>query len=129
MCGLTTYDVLIRLYKWNFNFLPWLFPDGPFTVLAPTDTAFESVDVGGLIANKTELTRVLTRHVIAAKVYAADVGTGPIETLGGEIIQGATEGTGDNIKVTFAFGQTVANVIEANIEASNGIIHVLDQVL
>ena len=82
-----------------------------------------------MIANATELTKVLTRHVVAAKVLAADVSTGPVKTLGGEIIEATSTGTGADLKVTFAYGKTVANVIEADLLASNGVVHVLDHVL
>ena len=60
--------------------------DGPFTVLAPVNTAFDIIDVPGLLDNPTELNAVLTRHVIGAKFESGDLVDGPVPTLGGEII-------------------------------------------
>jgi len=63
--------------------------EGPFTVLAPNNEAFDKIDpavLAALLADKEALTKVLLRHVIAGKILAADVKTGPIKTVGGEII-------------------------------------------
>ena len=60
--------------------------DGPFTVLAPVNTAFEGIDVPALLENVTALTAVLTRHVISGKIESGDLENGPVKTLGGEII-------------------------------------------
>lgn len=98
--------------------------DGPFTVFAPTDAAFEKLPEGtlaGLIADKDTLTGVLTYHVAAGKLMAKDVaGLDNIETLQGSALPvDTTEG----VKVGDAA------VIETDIETSNGIIHVIDTVL
>lgn len=98
--------------------------EGPFTVLAPVAEAFEGMDLDELLSDVEALTAILLRHVIAASVYAADVTDGPVETVGGDIITASTESG-----VTFSFGSTVSTVIEADIEASNGVIHAIDTVI
>ena len=101
--------------------------DGPFTVFAPTNTAFAALPAGTLDmlllpANKDKLVAILTYHVVAGKVMAADVVTlTEAETLqGGSVAISASEA-----------GVTVdgANVVATDIEASNGVIHVIDAVI
>lgn len=99
--------------------------DGPFTVFAPTDEAFaalletigqESIeDVPASV-----LAEILKYHVVAAEVYAADVTAGAVETLEGTNITLATDG-----------GVSVngASVTMADVAATNGVIHVIDEVL
>lgn len=98
---------------------------GPFTVFAPTDAAFAKLPKGaldGLIADKSALTSVLTYHVVAGKVLAADVITkSAVSTVNGQSI---------DIKV--ADGKVYVNgaqVVKTDILASNGVIHVIDGVL
>lgn len=96
---------------------------GPFTVFAPTDEAFAKVPkatLDGLLADKAALTKVLTYHVVAGKVMAADVKAGHVKTVEGSDLAMATEG-----------GVTVngAKVIAADVAASNGVIHAIDTVL
>ena len=100
--------------------------EGPFTVFAPTDEAFAALPAGLVDAlllpeNKDALVAVLTYHVLGAEVPSSDVATGSVETLQGEEIELVA---GDN-------GVTVngANVIAVDVEASNGVIHVIDAVL
>ena len=100
---------------------------GPFTVFAPTDAAFAQLPSGavdGLLANKEKLASVLTFHVISGKVLADDVikanGAMP-KTLNGEPLDIRVRG-----------GKVYVNgaqVITADILASNGVIHVIDKVL
>ena len=99
--------------------------DGPFTVFAPTDEAFAALPAGVLDAlllpeNKSVLAKILTYHVVAGKVMAADVMTGDVATVEGQTVALSTEG-----------GVTVngANVVTADVEASNGVIHVIDAVI
>jgi transforming growth factor-beta-induced protein len=98
--------------------------EGPFTVFAPTDEAFAAVPaetLEALLADKDALTQVLTYHVVAGKVMAADVATGDVETVAGlPLALVAADGA-----VTVGG----ANVVAADVEASNGVIHVIDQVL
>ena len=96
---------------------------GPFTVFAPTDEAFAKVPkatLDGLLADKAALTKVLTYHVVAGKVMAADVKAGHVKTVQGTDLAMVTEG-----------GVTVngAKVVAADVAASNGVIHAIDTVL
>jgi len=100
--------------------------EGPFTVFAPTDDAFAALPAGLVDAlllpeNEAALVAVLTYHVLGAEVPSSDVATGAVATLQGEEIELVA---GDD-------GVTVngANVIAVDVEASNGVIHVIDAVL
>ena len=98
--------------------------EGPFTVFAPTDEAFAKIpadQLNALLADKAKLTAVLTYHVVpgkwaAAKVVKADT----LKTVQGQSI---TVDTSSGVKVD------MANVIKTDIEASNGVIHVIDSVI
>jgi transforming growth factor-beta-induced protein len=99
---------------------------GPFTVFAPTDAAFAKLPAGvldALVADKDELTKVLTHHVVSGKVDAATVVT----------LDKATTLEGDDITIEVVDGDVVLNgsvkVTATDIEAANGIIHVIDAVL
>ncbi|MGK7753452.1 MULTISPECIES: fasciclin domain-containing protein [unclassified Roseovarius] len=100
--------------------------DGPFTVFAPTDEAFESlpegtVDTLMLPENVEQLTSILIHHVVPGKVMSGDLTDGmAAETVQGNSLTIGTEG-----------GVTVndANVVTPDIEASNGVIHVIDAVI
>jgi uncharacterized surface protein with fasciclin (FAS1) repeats len=98
---------------------------GPFTVFAPTNEAFSALPAGLLDklllpANKKSLTKILTYHVIPAKVMAADVTAGKVATAEGSKV---TIATADGVKVD------KATVTATDVEATNGVIHVIDQVL
>jgi uncharacterized surface protein with fasciclin (FAS1) repeats len=99
--------------------------EGPFTVFAPTDEAFAALPEGtvdSLLADPEALSNVLLYHVLAGKVMAAEVSDGLIaETLQGA---GATFSIVD--------GQPMidgANIVATDVEASNGVIHVIDAVI
>lgn len=98
--------------------------EGPFTVFAPTDEAFAALPEGtveGLLEDTDALTAVLTYHVVPGKVMSTDLSDGMMaETVQGQEVTIGTEG-----------GVTVdgANVVQADIEASNGVIHVIDAVI
>jgi len=99
--------------------------EGPFTVFAPTDEAFEALPEGVLDAlllpeNKDALTSILTYHVLPGEVMAADVTAGDAATVEGSTIAITTEG---GVKVNDA------NVTATDVDASNGVIHVIDAVL
>ena len=98
--------------------------DGPFTVFAPTDAAFEALPAGaldGLLANTTELSRVLTYHVVAGKYMSTEIaGMSSLTSLEGSDLAITTDG---GVKVDGA------NVTTADIECSNGVIHVIDAVM
>ena len=99
--------------------------EGPFTVFAPTDEAFAALPAGVLDAlllpeNKALLAQILTYHVVSGKVMAADVTDGDVATVEGQTIALST-----------ASGVTVngANVVSADVPASNGVIHAIDAVI
>jgi uncharacterized surface protein with fasciclin (FAS1) repeats len=99
---------------------------GPFTVLAPTDEAFAKIpaaELQALLANKEELTKVLTYHVIAGNVPSSTVVT---------LTEAATV-EGRKISIAVVDGKVVINgsstVTATDIAASNGVIHVIDSVL
>jgi uncharacterized surface protein with fasciclin (FAS1) repeats len=99
--------------------------EGPFTVFAPTNAAFEALPAGLLEKlllpeNKEILVKILTYHVVASKVMAADVTEGDVATLEGSTFAITTMG---GVKVN------TANVTATDIPASNGVIHVIDAVL
>ena len=100
---------------------------GPFTVFAPTDEAFAKLPAGTLESllkpeNKAQLRRILTYHVVAGKVMAADVVK----------LKSAKAVSGDMVSITvMGSGVTVnrSKIVKADIAASNGVIHVIDTVL
>ena len=104
--------------------------DGPFTVFAPTNDAFGALPAGtvdGLFKPeaKASLTKVLTCHVVGAKAMS-DGGMHKVKTVGGcELV---LKLDGDKVTVTDETGG-VANVTIADVEQSNGVIHVIDKVL
>ena len=98
--------------------------DGPFTVFAPTNAAFAKLPEGtveALLADKEKLTQILTYHVVSGKVMAADVGG----------LDSAPTLQGQSLPIDTSSGVRVGNagVIQADIAASNGVIHVIDTVL
>jgi uncharacterized surface protein with fasciclin (FAS1) repeats len=98
--------------------------DGPFTVFAPTDEAFAKLPKGtleSLLKDKDALTKVLTYHVVPGEVRAADV----IQLASAKTVQG------QSISIDATSGVKVdnANVIQTDIAASNGVIHVIDSVI
>jgi uncharacterized surface protein with fasciclin (FAS1) repeats len=113
--------------------------EGPFTVFAPVNAAFEALPAGTVESllepqNKDRLTQILTCHVVGAEVFsdaigqmiADDGGSHAVETLGGCTLTAAM--SGDTITLTDEQGRT-ANVTIADVDQSNGVIHVIDQVL
>ena len=100
--------------------------DGPFTVFAPTNDAFAALPEGTVETllkpeNKDQLTAILTYHVVAGKVMSSDLSEGlEAETVNGQ-----------KITITLDGGAKVngANITKADIEAKNGVIHVIDAVL
>ena len=111
---------------------------GPFTVFAPTDTAFAKLPagtVGTLVKpeNKATLTTILTYHAVAGKVTAADLtalikkhgGKATITTVAGEKLTARL--SGETIVITDAKGGATA-VTQADVMTSNGVVHVTDGV-
>ncbi|PKP79534.1 MAG: Nex18 symbiotically induced protein [Alphaproteobacteria bacterium HGW-Alphaproteobacteria-2] len=100
---------------------------GPFTVFAPTDEAFAALPAGTVEnllkpENKDQLVAVLTYHVVPGKVMSADLAG---KTLEAETVQGTTVA----IDATSGVKVDGANVTAADIEATNGVIHVIDAVI
>merc|ERR1719309_780063 len=96
------------------------------TIFAPNDAAFAKLDPGLLESLTTEQKKaVVLRHVVVGKVMAADVVTGPVKTFGGEEIDLVAKDGGVQIK--YMGGSS--NVIKADVQACNGVIHVIDSVI
>ena len=99
---------------------------GPFTVFAPTDEAFNKLPKGTLESllkpeNKKKLQDILTYHVVAAKVPSSKVSAGKVEMVNKK-----------HAKISIKNGKVMidkANVVKTDIMASNGVIHVIDQVI
>ena len=99
--------------------------EGPFTVFAPTNDAFAAIpadQLDAILADKEQLTKILTYHVLAGKVMAGDLQ--PTQSVA------TVEGQNVDIEVT-ASGATIngCNIVKTDIVASNGVIHVIDCVL
>lgn len=101
--------------------------DGPFTVFAPTDEAFAALPEGTVESllkpeNKAKLAAVLTYHVVPGRVYAADaIKAGQAKTV-----------QGSKVTITAKDGTVTvdgANVVAADIDSTNGVIHVIDRVI
>lgn len=101
--------------------------EGPFTVFAPTNAAFEALPEGVLEMllkpeNKESLQAVLTYHVVAASVMSGDLSDG----LTAETVQGS------KVTISINYGKVKvdnANVVAADVKASNGMVHVIDAVI
>ncbi|MGC9453732.1 MAG: fasciclin domain-containing protein [Phycisphaerae bacterium] len=101
--------------------------DGPFTVFAPTDAAFDKLPAGTVEdllrpENRGTLTNILTSHVVSGKVMAADVVN----------LDSAEALSGMELPITVSHGSVrvaSATVTQTDIECSNGVIHVIDTVI
>ena len=98
--------------------------NGPFTVFAPTDEAFDKLPKGtveGLLKDIPQLKKILTYHVVSGKVMAADVSK----------MKTATTVEGSDLKINAANGVKINNstVTTADVAADNGVIHIIDTVL
>lgn len=100
--------------------------EGPFTVFAPTDEAFAALPEGTVETllkpeNKDQLVSILTYHVVPGKVMSSDLSNNMM----------ATTAQGGQVTIMTEDGVTVngANVVQADVEASNGVIHVIDAVI
>jgi uncharacterized surface protein with fasciclin (FAS1) repeats len=121
--GAGNFTILAKLLT-DAGLVETLKGEGPFTVFAPTDEAFAKVPaetLAALAADKEALKKVLTYHVVAGKVMAADVKPGEVPTVAGPNFTVSVDG--GKVKVNDA------NVVTTDIAASNGVIHVLDAVL
>ncbi|MGB5500269.1 MAG: fasciclin domain-containing protein [Maribacter sp.] len=119
------------------DFVSVLNGDGPFTVFAPTDTAFQALLDSNMDwtsvtdIDETLLTSVLYHHVVSGNVRSGDLtdGIAPA-TLEGDAITINLPGTGDNIAdITDGAGNTGIGVVVVDVQANNGVIHVVNQVM
>lgn len=100
--------------------------EGPYTVFAPTDEAFAALPEGTLDKlllpeNQEALTQILTYHVVPAEVTSSDIEPGMVTTV-----------EGDDLDITVDAGAVMVNgasVVQPDVVASNGVIHVIDSVL
>jgi len=99
--------------------------DGPFTVFAPTDAAFDKLPNGTvehLLDNPEQLKQILLHHVVSGKVYAKQaLKAGSASTLYGQPIHISADDNGATV--------AGANIVKTDVKASNGVIHVVDTVL
>ncbi len=100
--------------------------DGPYTVFAPSDDAFAALPEGTLESllapeNKDQLVELLSYHVVPGKMISADITDGKSPTVHGDDVEITVADTG--VKVN------EASVVTADIEASNGVIHIVDKVV
>lgn len=101
--------------------------DGPFTVFTPTNEAFEALPDGTLEsllepANRDKLVDILTYHVVAGKVMSGDLSDGMMaETVQGSQVTISISDTGVSVND--------ASVVTADVEASNGVVHVIDSII
>jgi uncharacterized surface protein with fasciclin (FAS1) repeats len=128
----TIVDVAVQAGKFNTlvqavqaaGLVETLSGEGPFTVFAPTDEAFAQIPqdtLQAVLADKEKLTAILTYHVVPGKLMAADVvRSTQLQTVQGQSITVSTEG---GVRVDDA------NVVQTDIEADNGVIHVIDKVI
>jgi Secreted and surface protein containing fasciclin-like repeats len=128
----TIVDVAVQAGKFNTlvqaiqaaGLVETLSGEGPFTVFAPTDEAFAQIPqetLQAVLADKEKLTAILTYHVVPGKLMAADVvRSTQLQTLQGQSITVSTDG---GVRVDDA------NVVQTDIEADNGVIHVIDKVI
>ena len=101
--------------------------EGPFTVFAPTDAAFEKLPEGTMEdllkpENRDKLKAILTYHVVPGKVMAEDV----VKLSSAETVEGS------KVNIRTKYGKVMVNdaqVVKADVQASNGVIHVIDTVI
>jgi uncharacterized surface protein with fasciclin (FAS1) repeats len=99
--------------------------DGPFTVFAPTDEAFRALPEGTLEEllqpeNRDQLIAILTYHVVPGRVTSGELESGQVKTV---------QGSSVTVKVDSGVMVDEANVVKADVPASNGVIHVIDKVI
>lgn len=100
---------------------------GPFTVFAPTDEAFAKLPAGTLEnllkpENKSKLVAILTYHVVSGKVMSRDI-------AGKKTMAKSVEGSEIDVDATSGVKVDNARVVKADIESTNGVIHVIDTVI
>lgn len=123
--GNKDFETLVTAVK-KAGLVETLSGEGPFTVFAPTDDAFAKIPeetLNAILADKEKLTSILTYHVVAGKVMAKDV----VKLTSATTLQGQDLTVKVNADGTVMINN--AKVVMTDIEASNGVIHVIDTVL
>ncbi len=123
--GLEDFSTLVAAVK-AAGLVETLKSEGPFTVFAPTNDAFAKLPEGTVETllkpeNKDQLVDILTYHVVGAKVMSGDVSAGNVQMV-----------NGDEATIAVADGKVMidnATVIKVDVKASNGVIHVIDNVI
>jgi len=123
--SIASFDILIQLLRMT-GLLEVLRSGGPFTLLAPTDAAFAKLSEGTarditLFASRNKLASILEYHIYPGKLTSKNIGDTDTPTVQGEIIE--WDKTGNPVTAGNA------NVLYVDLEASNGVIHVVDRVL
>ncbi len=124
-------EAVLRASQGSTNVAQVLSGTGPFTVFAPTNAAFRAAGFANAAAIQAAdpdvLAGILTYHVVPGRVFSSDLTDGqkPASLNGGDITIGLTGGA----TVTGNGNTTAANISATNIVATNGVIHVIDQVL
>lgn len=121
--GAGSFETLVTAVK-AAGLVETLKSPGPFTVFAPTDEAFAKLPPGTiqtLVQNIPQLTRILTYHVVSGKLTKADL------SKVDSVI--SIEGSPIRIDTSDGFEVKNATVVAADIEADNGVIHVIDNVI
>jgi uncharacterized surface protein with fasciclin (FAS1) repeats len=114
--------------------VPTLEGAGPFTVFAPTNEAFAALPAGVLAnflkpENKADLVKLLTYHVVSGKILAASITNNEvINTVQGQRLI-ARLSDGKVFLQDMVFERNLSQVIQANVNASNGVVHVINKVL
>ena len=124
--GAGTFNTLVAAVK-AADLVDQLKSTGPFTVFAPTDEAFAKLPEGTVESllkpeNKDKLVAVLTYHVVPGKVMSGDI-------AGKQMMVSTAQGQPIDVNATDGVKVNEATVVSADIEASNGVIHVIDQVI
>merc|ERR1712241_1183786 len=125
--GACSFNTLVKIVG-DLGLVPTLKGVDSVTIFAPSDEAFAKLPKGTLESLTTEQAKaIVSRHVVpGATVYAADVTTGSVGTFGGEKV-GLVKTASGGVQVAYN-GQTV-NVVTADVKGSNGVIHVIDEVI
>ncbi|MEL7833163.1 fasciclin domain-containing protein [Fodinibius sp. Rm-B-1B1-1] len=99
--------------------------DGPFTVFAPTNAAFDEVDTSGL--SDQELQDILEYHVLPQEVLSGDIESGTVTTVNGADLEVTVNNDG-SVSLTDGAGN-IATVITVDLQGTNGVVHIIDGVL
>jgi uncharacterized surface protein with fasciclin (FAS1) repeats len=122
---------VLRASQGNTNVAQVLSSNGPFTVFAPTNNAFRNAGFATINdinnADPNTLATILTYHVISGRIFSSDLSDGaqPTTLNGGQVTIGLINGA----TVKGSSNTTPSNIINTNIVATNGVVHVIDQIL